>query len=333
MSPWQSFLIANPVPWLLEPDECNPGVRYWVLRDLLDLPEGDPHVIAAQAEVMRSGAVPAILEAQSEAGYWAKPGAGYVPKYRGTLWSLLFLAQLGADGRDTRVSRGVDYAFGHAQTEHGAFSCNGRSDAALYCLWGNMLRALLDLGYWEDERLDRAIDGLARCVIGDDFEGYGQRGIQGPHFLCSANDGRPCAWGAVRALWGLVRVPAPGRTPVVDRAIEACTSFLLRYDVARASYPPKYQVSLRWFRFGYPLGYVTDLLLNLEALTEAQCADDPRLGDAVGFVLSKQDEQGRWKMEHGYRGKMWQDIEKLGRPSKWVTLRALRVLKRIYGEF
>ena len=53
---------------------------------------------------------------------------------------------------------------------------------------------------------------------------------------------------------------------------------------------------------------------------------------AVEWVLSKQDDQGCWKLEYGYKGKMWIDIEKKGKPSKWITLRALRVIKRVYGS-
>ena len=105
MNDWKGRLKADPLPWLLERDEANPGVRYFALRDLLDRPADDAQVVAAQRDVMRTGPVPAILDAQSPEGYWVKPGPGYSPKYRGTLWSVLFLAQLGADGGDERVRR------------------------------------------------------------------------------------------------------------------------------------------------------------------------------------------------------------------------------------
>ncbi len=325
MSDW---LRTDPLPWLLEPDEANPGVRYFALRDLLDRPADAPEVVAAQAEVMCTGPVPAILDAQYPEGYWVKPGPGYSPKYRSTLWQVLFLAQLGADGRDERVRRAAEYVFAHAQTESGAFSCNGRPRAIIHCLWGNVVRALLDLGYWGDERLDRAIDGLARSVIGEGYDWYGKSQIQGPGFVCAVNDGLPCAWGAVPVLRALNRVPAAGRTAVVEAAIESSTGFLLSYDVARADYPYHKRISPHWFKFGYPLGYVADVLLNLETLTEAGYDGDPRLDEAVEFVLSKQDERGCWKMEHSYNGKMWADVEVKRQPSKWVTLRVVRVVKR-----
>jgi hypothetical protein len=156
-------------------------------------------------------------------------------------------------------------------------------------------------------------------------------GIQAPGFACSANLGLPCGWGAVRALWALNRVPAADHTPSVQAAIQASVDFLLGYDVARADYPYYERISSSWFKFGYPLGYVTDVLLNLEALAGAGCGGDPRLDGALDLVLSRQDGEGRWKMEYSYQGKMWADIEKKGQPSKWVTLRALRVLKQVRG--
>jgi len=324
---WQTRLKADPLLWLLEPDEANPGVRYFVLRDLLDRPADDPEVIAAQDAVMRTGPVPAILDAQYPEGYWVKPGPGYSPKYRSTLWQVIFLPQLGADGRDERIRHAVEVVFAHAQAANDGFSCNGRPSTTIHCLWGNVVRALLDLGCWGDERLERAIDALARSITGEGYEWYRKGGVQAPGFVCSANYGLPCAWGAVRALWALNRVPAAGRPPAVEDAIKASTDFLLSYDVARADYPYKERISSSWFKFGYPLGYVTDVLLNLEALSEAGYAKGPRLNDAVELVLAKQDEQGRWKMEYSYTGKMWADVEKKGKPSKWVTLRALRVLR------
>jgi hypothetical protein len=328
MNDWKDRLNADPLPWLLERDEASPGVRYFALRDLLDRPADDPELIAAQADVMRAGPVPAILDGQSPEGYWVKPGPGYAPKYRGTIWSVLFLAQLGADGRDERVRRGIEYALAHAQAANDAFACNGRPSTSIHCLWGNMVRALLDLSC-RDDRLERAVDALARSITGDGYEWYRKGGVQEPGFVCSANYGLPCGWGAVRALWALNALPAEARTPVVEAAIRASVDFLLSYDVARADYPYKERINSSWFKFGYPLGYVTDVLLNLEALAEAGCGGDPRLEEAVELVLSKQDEAGRWKLEYGYQGKMWADIEKKGRPSKWVTLRAARALKLI----
>jgi hypothetical protein len=329
---WREWLNGDPTSWLLEPDKANPGVRYFALRDLFDRVTDHPEVVVAQEAVMSSGPVPAILDAQYPDGYWVKDGPIYSPKYRATVWQVLFLAQLGADGRDDRIRRAAEYTLDHAQAESGALAYNGRPSGAIHCLWGNLVRALLDLGYWGDEQLGRAIDTLARSITGDGYDWYRKSGLQAAGFHCSANYGLPCGWGAVRALWALNRVPEEGCTPAIDAAIKACVDFLLRYDVASADYPHKERISSSWFKFGYPLGYVTDVLLNLEVLAEAGCGDDPRLSDAAELVLAKQDAQGRWKMEYSYNGKMWADVEEKGEPSKWVTLRAVRMLKRLHRD-
>jgi hypothetical protein len=320
-------MTADMLSWLLEPDAINPGIRYFALRDILGHPPDDSQVTAARADVMRTGPVPAILDAQYPDGYWVKPGPGYSPKYRSTLWQVIFLAQLGADGRDERIRRAIEHVFAHAQAPNNGFSINGHTSTTIHCLWGNIVRALLDLGYETDERLIRAIDALAGSITGEGYEWYRKGGVQAPGFVCSANYGLPCAWGAVRALWALNRVPATRRIPVVEAAIEASANFLLSYDVARADYPHKERINSSWFKFGYPLGYVADVLLNLEALTEAGYGNNPRLSGAIDLLLSKRDDQGRWKMEYSYNGKMWADVEKKGQPSKWITLRALRALK------
>ncbi len=114
------------------------------------------------------------------------------------------------------------------------------------------------------------------------------------------------------------------------KAITEGAAFLLSRDPAVADYPiPPYSSnpSSSWFKLGFPSGYVTDVLQNLEVLCELGFARDQRLGKAIELVLSKQDAQGRWRNEYAYNKKTWVDFEKQGAPSKWVTLRALRVLK------
>ena len=112
MSNWRSVLKADPTEWLLEKD--NPSVRYFTLTDLLDRPADDADVVAARQAIMETGPVPAILAEQHTDGYWVKPGPGYNPKYRSTVWSVIFLAQLGADGNDERIRRGGEYILSHS---------------------------------------------------------------------------------------------------------------------------------------------------------------------------------------------------------------------------
>jgi hypothetical protein len=331
--------MAGAVDWLLEADADNPGVRYFALVDLLDRPGDDAEVVAARQAVMDRGPVPAILAAQQQDGYWEKPGPGYNPKYRSTVWSLIYLAQLGADPADARLQAGGEYLLAHAIAANGTFSMTGTPAGNIHCLAGNLAAALLDLGFGGDERLSKAVDMMARYVTGEGIASsedknaptrYLRSGTCGPGFCCSGNDKLPCAWGAVKVMRALARVPKRERTVAMQSAMATTVDLLFSADPAGAGYPAGYsdKPSRSWFQFGFPLFYVTDVLQVAEALTEAGYGDDVRLDNTYDLILAKQDQDGRWKMEYSYQGKTWADVEQKGRPSKWVTLRALRVLKR-----
>jgi hypothetical protein len=106
--------------WLLESDPVNPGVRYFALTDLLGCAADDLEVITARQAIMTTGPVPVILRNQQLDGRWGDAiGPGYYPKYTGTIWSLIFLAQLGADGGDPRVRKGGDYVLTHTWSRYG----------------------------------------------------------------------------------------------------------------------------------------------------------------------------------------------------------------------
>ena len=331
MLDWQHGLNGDPLPWLLEPDPDNPGVRYFALRDLFDRPEQDPEVQAARVAIMTTGPVPAILDAQYPDGYWVKPGGGYSPKYRSTVWQIFFLAELGADPSDERVRRGCEYLLGHSIASNGAFSAYQKPvpSGCIHCLNGNLIHALNRLGYAGDPRVQAALDWQARAITGVESFRYLKSGVPGPGFACSANLGQPCGWGANKAMRALLSVPPEARTPTVQRAIEAGVEFLFSRDPAVADYPYTERVSSTWFKFGFPLTYWSDVLETVAVLAELGHGGDPRLAGALQLVLSKQDDQGRWKLENALTGKMWADIEAKRQPSKWVTLRALRVLKRL----
>lgn len=83
-----------------------------------------------------------------------------------------------------------------------------------------------------------------------------------------------------------------------------------------------------WLRFGFPLMYQTDVLEILAILAKLGCRDK-RMREAIDLVISKQDDQGMWKLENTYNGRFQVDIEQKRRPSKWITLNVLRVLKRL----
>jgi hypothetical protein len=320
------------IAWLLEKD--NPSVSYFTLRHLLDRSDDDRDVQIARQSIMKCGPVQQILTAQEPEGYWVKPGSGYAPKYRSTAWQILFLAELGVDGRNRQVRRGCEYLLEYAQAVHGGLSAriDAAPSGAIHCLNGNLIWALIALGHGDDERVRHAVDWLAGSITGDGSEWYYASGVPGPAFKCVANGGQPCAWGAVKALRALANLPPAMQSDTVKIATAMAVEFLLSRDLATADYPYTVRVSGEWFKFGFPLSYTSDVLEALLVLTQAGYGHDPRLKNAIEWVRSKRDAEGRWAMKHSLNGKMWADIEAKGKPSKWVTLRALKVLKATGGD-
>ncbi len=313
---WPDFLADDPTDWLLEED--NQSVRYHALRSLMELPEDDRQVVAARRAIMESGPVPVILAAQQEEGYWVKPGTGYRPKYQGTVWQLMLLAYLAADGSDERVARACEYILTNTRAKNGAFSVTGAPSVAIDCLNGNLIHAFYRLSWGQDERVQQAVRQLCAAIA--------QK-----HFECAANAKLPCAWGAVKTLLAFSVMPTGERTSDVKAAIEEAATFLLSRNLVVADYPCRERVSSTWLKFGFPLSYWTNVLEALHVMSEFGYGAQPALKDAVRFVLSKQDWQGRWKMESSLNGKMWVNIEAKGKPSKWVTLQAVQTLKRVFG--
>lgn len=324
-------LNDDPLPWLLESDPLNPSIRYFALRDLLGRSEDDDQVRQARAEIMKTGPVPKILEAQQPDGYWVKAGGGYWPGYRSTPWQIAFLAELGADPSDERVQRGCEYLLSHNIAANGGFSMSERPipSKVVHCHNGNSLYALLRLGYAHDPRVQAALAWQVRAITGQGEVRYYKSGTIGPGFACMV--GHPCAWGATKAMKALLIIPSDQRTSALQQAIDVGTEFLLSRDPAVADYPYTERVSSTWFKFGFPLSYWSDVLETVSVLVKLGYGDDPRLSHALQFILSKQNDQGRWTLENTLNGKMWIDIEAKGKPSKWVTLRALRVLYGVYS--
>ena len=327
----------DPIPWLLEPED--PGVRYLAMRDLLGLPVDAPELVKARQAAHEQGPIATILEKMEPEGFWAKPGAGYNPKYRSSAWTLIMLGQLGASATvDIRISRACEYILRNALTEAGQFSMTGNPSGTIDCLQGNLCAALSALGC-EDPRLELAYEWMARSVTGEGVDTNEQRGSPlryyaakcGPLFACGYNGRQACAWGAAKVMLAFAGWPVERRSALIDAAIQKGVDFLFSRDPARADYPTPNSTkpSANWWKFGFPVFYITDLLQVLEALAGLGYGNQARLTNALDLVLQKQDEQGRWALGYSYTGKTWIDFGALGQPNKWVTLRARKVLKEV----
>ncbi len=221
---------ADVVAWLLAADE--PALRFATLTGLLGEPPGAPEVETARRAIMTEGAVPRVLAAQGDDGHWGGPGRFYNDKYRGTVWQLIVLAELGADPADERVRAACEAILCDSQEpESGGFSfeCSkkrggGLPSGVVPCLTGNMVFSLIRLGLLDDPRVRRGIDWVTTRQRFDDGEGEAPTG--GPYdryTMCWGT--HTCHMGVVKALKGLAEIPPSGaRRPSSGRSPPASST-------------------------------------------------------------------------------------------------------------
>ncbi len=317
MSEWTKQLRADPLPWLLAGDDA--ALCYRVLVDLLDRPESDLEVQAAKAAIPGSPVVAAIVAAQQPAGYWVDGKSTYTPKYTATHWQMILLAEFGLEASHPPVRRGL-------QRMAGAIAGIGAADAVaqgevLWCYTGNTLRYLSRFGLGATEAAVHAAERMVELAARD------------REWICEHADGRTCLWGAVKALRGLSAMPPAARPAGSAELMADAARHLLAHDYLadRASAGvTRNGWASDWLQFGFPSFYESDLLEALDALAEAGYAQDPAFGRLLPLMLEQQDGEGRWALANSFNGLMHANVEAKGLPSRWLTLRALRVLKAAF---
>ena len=333
MNDYRSILNADSIEWLLEKD--NPSVKYFTLRDILERPDGDNELEEARRDIMKTGLVPVILAKQEEGGYWEDPKKYYTAKYKGTVWQLIILAELGADGKNERVKKACEFILGNSQDkESGGFAYStsvrkggGRHSEVIPCLTGNMVWSLIRLGYLEDIRLEQGIKWITSYQRFDDGIAESLKGWPYDRLKAACLGKHTCHMGAVKVLKALSEIPENKRSSEVRSSIKKGVEYILKHHIYRRSHDLDRVAKPGWLKFGFPLMYQTDALEILGILARLGCWDK-RMKEALDLVISKQDKQGRWKLENTFNGRFQVRIEQKGKPGKWITLNALRVLKK-----
>ena len=329
MEAWRTALGADPTAWLLDGDQ--PGVRAATLTDLLDRPADDPDVVASRRAVMTSDVVRRILAAQLEDGHWGGRDRFYRDKYHGTVWQLIVLAALGADGADDAVRAGCEAVLRDGQhAASGGFGYDralvaggAQRSTVIPCLTGNLVWALVRLGLLDDGRVQAGLDWITTYQR---FDTDGPAPRDWPYVREPCWGRHTCHMGVVKALKALAAVPAERRTPAMRDTIDAGVDYLLRHHVHKGCHDPSKVARPGWLKLGYPLMYQTDTLEMLGVLTSLGVRDE-RMADAVAVVVDKADDDGRLRLETTVNDRTIARVEVKGRPSRWLTLEALRVLR------
>lgn len=294
-------LNGDPLPWLLDPE--NPSVRYWTLVDILDQPTNDPEVQKVRAAIARQPLAKELFALQHPEGYWGddetKPQTA---QGAGTALGLLYMLGVPPDKRTTA---GCDSFLKFCQHESGGFSMTKKIRSGIFpCTTGPNLPFLIYFGLGDDPRMRAAFAFLIEEMSTENA------------LDCGRFQHRDCLWGAIAALNGLAVLPTDMQSAQSSQVVVRLANTLLD-----AEYDFKGE-NKRWLTFGVPRAW--DLLSALKALAAHGYTHDLRFVSLLELFLNHQDEQGRWLC--GSVSHTW-PIEKRNRPSKWITLDALRVLK------
>lgn len=317
--------VASVLQWLLGEDQ--PAVRYRTLVDLLDRSEADPEVRTARSRIGRVGWAADQLRQQGPKGFWERREPRnvsewvnflYFPTYLATNWRALVLADLGLDSADPRIRKLAGVIFEYKLRLGSPFNFFYEE----VCISANTARMMTRFGYGDDRRVRKLFDWL----LEDQREDGG--------WNCS--QGTPGTLDAWEALAAFACVPKPKRSAQMERAVAKGAEFYLERRLFREGrkYAP-------WFRLHYPHHYYYDILVGLDILTQLGFSEDRRLRPALNLLREKRRPDGTWMLDRVHPDiepgtKINPDVKRIkplviespGKPSKWITLKALTVLKR-----
>ena len=305
------------VDWLLDSD---PSIRWQVMRDLTDAPAEE--VAAERARVATVGAGAGLLALQAADGRWG--GAAWNRGWDSTMHSLWLLRHLGLDPASAEARRAVGLVRDRV-TWHGSGPPERDSNPFFAgevepCINGQVATAGAYFG--QDVR------GIVHRLLGEQLSDGGWNCDAPNRSTRSSFNTTICVLEAL-----LEHERAGGGTPEVTAARLRGQEYLLERRLFRRRSTGEVigrdrKGDAAWTRFAFPTWWHYDVLRGLEYLRNASVTPDERVAEAIELVASKRDGDGRWPLETRYPGVMPVEIDDgEGRPSRWNTLRALRVLR------
>ena len=315
------------VEWLMDSD---PAIRWQVMRDLTDASADD--VAVERARIATAGWGARLLSLQRPDGQWeggtptftspewadwwhamppARKGTLF-PEWTSTTWSLNLLRAFGLDPASAEACRAVGLVREHCQWEHdGEPFFAGEVEP---CING---RAAAIGAYFGEE-----VKGIVDRLLGEQMNDGG--------WNCEQERGstRGSFNSTIEVLDGLLEYErAHGPAREVRAARLRAHEYLLERRLFRRLSTGEV-IDPAWTRFSYPTYWHYDVLRGLDYLRAAGAAPDERIREAIDLVESKRDGDGRWPLENAHPGRQHFAMDEgEGRPSRWNTLRAMRVLR------
>jgi hypothetical protein len=314
------------IDWLLE--ENQPVVRYYTLVDLLGRKNDDPEVRSAHSRIARVGWANDQLRKQGAKGFWEAHEPKnvrewvdflYFPKFLGTNWRALVLSDFGLDATNPQIKKIADLIFEYKLRLSSPFNFFYEE----MCISANTARMMTRFGYADDGRVRKLYDWLLED----------QRKDGG--WNCS--QGTPGTLDVWEPLAAFAALPKAKRSPKMEQAISRGAEFYLERRLYKEGRP-----YAPWLRLHYPNHYFYDILVGLDLLTQLGFGGDRRLQPALTILRKKRHNDGTWHMDrshpdlgpgttsHPPKEEMKPLVlEAPAKSSKWITLKALQVLKRV----
>ncbi len=306
-------------------------MRYRTLTDINALPNTHPDVIEAQCSVKGSALLKEILGHQLADGSWRGP-RGDIWEEKGTVFSLLLLGELGAD-TSAATERALDHLHNYYQLPSGRITYrpvrNSRnqetSSTWMWCITAAVLRAGALLGHLKSPAIQHAIQFFedTHCNEGG---WYCSTYSRNPSKVTPHN----CYMGTLKALGAFSAIPPRRRSKKVRSIINSEVQTCLDNEVCyyRVNREGKPTIKRAWLKFAFPRYWRSDVLEAVDVLAYLG-VHDSRLDKALAIITEKMQPDGRWLMDFSETKRAWVQIEIEGKPSKWITLRALRALNRL----
>jgi hypothetical protein len=307
---------APVIQWLLDSD---PSIRWQVMLDLIGASAED--VAAERARVATEGAGARLLALQGTDGRWG--GAAWNRGWNSTMHALMLLRDMGLDPVNDQACRAVNLVrdrvtwkgCGPKECDDNAFfegelePCINGQVGAVGAYFRQDVRGIiarlrseqLPDGGWNCEAANgstRSSFNTTICVL-EALLAYEHAGLGSPQ---------------------VTEARLRGQEYLLERCLfrRLSTGEVIERDRKGSS---------AWTRFAFPTWWHYDVLRGLEYMRSAGVAYDERIGAAIELVAAKRDRDGLWPLEASYAGVMLVKMDEgEGHPSRWNTLRALRVL-------
>lgn len=306
---------AAVIKWLLDGDAA---IRWQTLRDVLGA--GERRVASERRQVIRSGWGARLLALQDPEGTWAggksSDGGLYLPKWISTTYTMLLLRDFGLPPGDSQAKKACQLLLDRGLQKDGGinYGWRGRSET---CITG-MVLSLLGYFQYDDARLDTVAEHLLEQQMPD-----GGWNCRRPFGATHAS-----VHTTISALEGLRLYELHRRRKLkrVRAAQRRGREFLLVHRLFRSHRTGKV-IKSEFTRFAFPPGWHYDILRALDYFRAVDAERDSRLAEAIDIVENTRRVDGRWTLQNAYKGKTYFELERRGAPSRWNTLRALRVLR------